>query len=404
MTRIGRIGRWRRGAGAAQALLWLGLPFVRVGGESALRLDVPGGRLLAFGAAFRIDELFVALAATFVLVAAFGLVTLLFGRVWCGWSCPQTVLGDLTAWVTSRKRGRRAAGLAVAAGVSALCSASVLWWFVPPADFFSRLAAGALGPVLSGAWAILGGTLFLDLALVRARFCATTCPYAKLQGVLFDRHTLVVAYDGRRAADCVDCKACVRVCPTGIDIRDGLQAECIACGACIDACAPIMANLERAPDLVGWSFGEPGTRRRLVRPGAIALGLLLVASIALLAGFVAGRSEVGLGATAVSGFAARRTADGRVVNVYAVSLENRGGTAAELALALEVGGEAASLRPERVALAPGERRNFQVVATARVRDASGPIAAVLSAAPAGRRAPERARAEVELSFFVPEAK
>ncbi|HYG67645.1 MAG TPA: 4Fe-4S binding protein, partial [Anaeromyxobacteraceae bacterium] len=186
MTTIGRIGRWRRGAGAAQALLWLGLPFVRVGGESALRLDVPGGRLLAFGAAFRIDELFVVLAGTFVLVAALALGTLLFGRVWCGWSCPQTVLGDLTSWVTSRSPSRRTAGVAAAAAISALFSAGALWYFVPPEAFFTRLAAGALGPVLGGAWAILGGTLFVDLVIVRARFCATTCPYAKLQGVLFD--------------------------------------------------------------------------------------------------------------------------------------------------------------------------------------------------------------------------
>jgi cytochrome c oxidase accessory protein FixG len=437
MTTTGSIGRARRIAGAAQALLWLGLPFVRVGGESALRLDVPGGRLLAFGASYRIDELFVVLAATFVLTAALLLVTVLFGRVWCGWSCPQTVLGDLTAWAAARlhapvhperpstpgagapyarddRGGRgaaaksRGAAVLIVAAVSAVFSASVLWYFVPPADFFARLAAGALGPTLGGTWAILGGALFFDLVLVRARFCATTCPYAKLQGVLFDRHTLVVAYDARRAADCVDCKACVRVCPTGIDIRDGLQAECIACGACIDACAPIMAKLRRAPDLVGWFFGEPGTPRRLLRPGAVALGVALAASMALLSGWVAGRSGLALGATALDGFAPRRTPDGEVVNVYAVSLENRRGAAVEVALALDAGGGAASLRPERVSLAPGERRSLRVVASARVPAVAGPVPATLRAEIIRQRQDGRSdagtpdRVDVALSFFVPE--
>src|SRR5512142_2497987 len=98
--------RWRRIAGAAQALGVLGLPFVTVGGESALRLDVPAGRLHAFGASFAIDEAFVVLAATLFLTAAFLLVTLLFGRVWCGWACPQTVLGDVTSLVEPERRKR----------------------------------------------------------------------------------------------------------------------------------------------------------------------------------------------------------------------------------------------------------------------------------------------------------
>ncbi len=132
---------------------------------------------------------------------------------------------------------------------------------------------------------MLGVTLFLDLGFVRARFCATACPYAKLQGVLFDRATLVVAYDERRDAECIDCLACVRVCPTGIDIRDGLQAECIACAQCVDACAPILARFGK-PTLVDYFFGAPGERPRLLRPVVLALA---AASILAVGGTVAGR-------------------------------------------------------------------------------------------------------------------
>ncbi|BDG01908.1 4Fe-4S dicluster domain-containing protein [Anaeromyxobacter oryzae] len=403
--------RWRRIAGAAQALVVLGLPFVSVGGESALRLDVPGGRLLAFGATFAVDEGFVVLAAVLFLAAAFLLVTVLFGRVWCGWSCPQTVLGEFTAPVAPERRARprrwrRPVGFLLVFLVSALFSAATLWYFVPPQEFLRRLAAGALGPVLGGAWAALGAVLFADLAFVRGTFCATVCPYARLQGVLFDPSTLVVAYDARRAADCVDCGACVRVCPTGIDIRDGLQMECIACAACIDACRPIMARLRRAPDLVGYFHGAPGAPRRLVRPATVALAAATAAALVGLVAVVAGRDLVGLVASADAGFAARRGADGRVVNAYAVALENRARTPVSVTLALapsRAGAEGwdVSVRPDTIALHAGEHRQVRVVATARGLPAGVEPALLVAEVRAGERVLERR--STKLSILVPEA-
>jgi cytochrome c oxidase accessory protein FixG len=352
----------------------LGLPFVRVGGESALRLDVPAGRLHAFGASFAIDEAFVVLAVTLLVTAAFLLVTLLYGRIWCGWSCPQTVLGELTRWVEPHRgkapprglrRWRRPAGFALTALVSATVAANLLWYFVSPYAFFERLAAGTLGPVLAGSWAVLGALLFLDLVYVRADFCASACPYAKLQGVLFDRHTLVVAYDARRDADCVDCGACVRVCPTGIDIRDGLQMECIACAACIDACQPIMARLRRAPDLVGYFHGEPGGRARHLRAGTLALGGATAAALVLVLAVVAGRHALDVVVMSDAIFAPRRAADGAAVNAYSVALENRGRAPITVGLAVTAEGAEISVRPEQVALGPGERRQVRLVASAR---------------------------------------
>lgn len=382
---------WRRLAAALQAAVVLGLPFARVGGESALRLDVPAGRLHAFGASFSIDEAFVVLAAALLVTAAFLLVTLVLGRVWCGWACPQTVLADLTAFALRLRAprggaaarplaavGRDALAVAIVGAVSALVAANLLWYLVPPPDFLRRLAAGTLGPALGGAWAVLTAILALDLVLLRARFCATVCPYAKLQGVLFDRSTLVVAYDARRAGDCVDCGACVRVCPTGIDIRHGLQAECIACAVCADACAPIMARLGRPPHLVGYAFGEAGGAARPLRPAAAALGGATLAAGALLVAVLAGRSLLGLGVAAEEGVPARRAADGRVVNAYRVGLENRGRRPVRVTLELSAAGVELSLRPDGVELAPGERRALRVVATARGL-APGRVQATLSA-------------------------
>ena len=383
MTSRRRFTRWRRIALAAQGLLWLGLPFLEIGGESALRLDVPAGRLHAFGASFAIDEAFVVLAATLLATAAFLLLTLLWGRVFCGWSCPQTLLGDLTALVVPERRKkkrpwRRPVGFALVALVSAVVSADLVWYFVSPREFFGRLAAGTLGPVIGGSWAALGAVLFLDLAFLRARFCATACPYAKLQGVLFDRHTLVVAYDARRAEDCVDCGACVRVCPTGIDIRDGLQMECIACAACIDACTPVMAKLRRAPNLVGYFHGEPGGRRRLLRPGTLALGAAAAGALAMLVAVLLGRSVLDMNAVTEDAFRPRRAADGRVVNAYSVALENHGREGLTVALALTARGAEVVLRPDAVELGPGERRQVRLVASARGLDEPGRFPAELT--------------------------
>ncbi len=395
----GRIRRWRRVAEVAQGALVLGLPFVRVGGESALRFDVPALRLHLFGTSLWMDELFLVLARTLFLALAFLWATLAFGRLWCGWSCPQTLLSDLTAPLDRwRRRGgpRAAAAVLGFAAISALVGADLVWYVVPPHRFAGELMAGTMGPVAAGSWAVLGGVVFLDLVFLRARFCATACPYARLQGTLFDRHTLVVAYDGRRERDCVNCGACVRVCPTGIDIRHGLQMECIACGDCIDACQPIMRKLSRAPDLVAWCWGQPGAPRRLLRPGVLALGGAATAALLLTGAAAATRSALDLSASPASQFAPRLVPDGRAVNAYAVALENRGREPMVVRLALDALGAEVRVRPAQVALAPGEHRRLTVLAEARL--GPGTVRAEL------RADGERARASRQVPFVVPEAR
>jgi polyferredoxin len=387
-TGSGTIQRWRRAAGAAQGLLFLALPFVRVGGESALRFDVPTLRLHVFGAALAMNEFFVLLPATLLVASLFLLVTVAFGRVWCGWSCPQTVLSDLTRLVQPapgprRRPWRRAAGFALAGAVSLLFGAATVWYVVPPAEFLGDLAAGRLGPVAGWSWVVLSGTLFLDLCFVRARFCATACPYARLQGVLYDRGTLVVAYDEGRDADCIDCGACVRCCPTGIDIRDGLQMECIACAECIDACRPIMLKLKRETDLVGYFYGEPGRPRRLLRPAVLALaaGTLLALGATGAAAHAASRDTLDLSVVAASGFAPRLGPDGRAFNLHELSLENRAHGAVRVRLSLSSPGLETELRPDAVDLGPGEHRLVRLVVIAR--GAPGRATATLSAQAAG---------------------
>ena len=372
MTTTRRIGVWRRWAGAAQAAAFASLPFLRIRGESALRFDVPSLRLHFFGATLWMGEFFVLLLATLAFVFLFLLVTLVFGRVWCGWACPQTLLSDLTGALASERRRRKRRPVRLAGAwvllvlVSALFSAATLWYFVEPLEFFGRLGRGDLGPVLSIAWAVLFAVLLLDLGFVRGTFCATTCPYAKLQGVLFDANTLVVAYDSRRDDECVDCGACVRVCPTGIDIRNGLQAACIHCAACVDACAPVLARFDRET-LVDYFFGEPGTPPRWWRPGVLALSIATGVALAgtVTAAVETARSTLDLSVALASQVRPRRTDDGRVVNAYSVALENRGRQSLTVRLSLAAPGAEPRLRPEEIALAPGEHRAATVVATFR---------------------------------------
>ncbi len=371
MTTSRKIGPWRRWAGIAQAAIFVGLPFVRIRGESALRFDVGSLQLHVLGATLWMDEFFVLLLGLLASTFLFLLVTFVWGRIWCGWSCPQTVLGDLTRSLAderARKRprpGKLALGWSGLLLVSVVFSAATLWYFVPPGEFLADLAAGRLGPVLGWSWAVLGVTLFLDLAFVGGRFCATTCPYAKLQGVLFDQATLVVAYDARRDAECIDCQACVRVCPTGIDIRDGLQAECIACAQCVDACLPILGKKGK-PSLVGYFFGAPGERPRLLRPVVVALGVasLLAVSGTVVASVQAGRASLDLTAAFASRFQPRLAPDGRVVNAYELALENRGRRSVDLQFSLRPAVGQATVSPERITLAPGEHRRVLLVASA----------------------------------------
>ncbi len=360
-----RYQRWRRVLRWSQAAVVLGLPFLRVGGESALRFDPATLRLHVFGAHLWIDELFLVLLGALALTLAFLLVTVTLGRVWCGYACPQTVLSDLTAPLERwRKKGVvwAAAAVLVLALASAVVAADLVWYVVPPGRFFADLAAGRLGPVTAGSWAALGLLVFVDLAFWRQRFCVAACPYAKLQGALFDRHTLIVAYDEKRASDCIDCGACVRVCPTGIDIREGLQAACIACAACIDACTPIMARLRRPPELVGYFHGEPGRPRRLGRPAVLALG---AATLLALAGTVAAsgtRAPLEVVVSAASQVAPRHGGRGGTVNAFLVALENHGDRPLDVQMSLVTGGRRAGLRPAGVTLAPGEHRRILVTA------------------------------------------
>lgn len=267
---------WRRGARWLQAAVVFTLPFVQIGGESALRFDIPTLTLLAFGQAYALEEFFFLVIAVLLCVALFFAITVALGRVWCGWVCPQTVLGDFTRSLDHPTRTLAPIGaLAVYSHLTflaVLTSANLIWYFVSPYDFFFQLWHGELSAIVFGFWVTLSSFFLIHFTLVRHSFCTTICPYAKLQGVVFDDRTLVIAFDTEREGDCIKCNRCVNTCPVAIDIRAGVVSACINCAECIDECCDVMRRLGKKT-LIDYRFGlTRGAQGSLLRPSVLILG------------------------------------------------------------------------------------------------------------------------------------
>jgi polyferredoxin len=310
----------RRAAALAQALVILCLPFLEVGGESALRFDIPELKLHVFGEVLWIDQFHLVLFGTvFALLFAVG-ATVVLGRIWCGWACPQTVVPELSAWISSflPPRWEAAGRRLLLLPLSALVSVSLLWYFLPPADAVSALFRSKT--VLSFflvQWAVI----FAMLAFAGAAFCRTVCPYSMLQNALFDRDTLTIEFDRDRRAECLRCDLCVLICPVAIDIKKGLTRECIACTECIDACR-LMTGPRGIRPFIGY-------RGRVARGKAFLFALLTAAAgIAFLAGWSL-QPPVAFAVQWVG------KAPGTYANVYRYSARNNRRESLELGLSLE---------------------------------------------------------------------
>ena len=275
--------RFRRAAGLLQALLITGLPFLVINGQSALRFDIPQLKLYFFGSVIWIKELYLILFAVLFFLLFIMSITAVFGRVWCGWLCPQTVLLDLSESLSRLFDGlpRKWLQRIVLLPFSALVSLTILWYFVPPLKTMQLLFNDAL---ITGFFLVQWVVIYAELAFLGRKFCTTICPYAMMQNALFDKDTLVIEYDKSRDADCMKCHDCVKACPFGIDIKEGLKTDCIACAECIDACAAVTAQRNMKP--------FPGYNGKLLRPKTLWLGGATVFAGIFLAVLVYSRPEV----------------------------------------------------------------------------------------------------------------
>ncbi|NUQ80382.1 MAG: 4Fe-4S binding protein [Bacteroidetes bacterium] len=312
-------------------LIMIGIPFLVSDGISFFRFDVERMEYHLFFSVYSFTDFHIFLSLTLALTALLIWVTMVWGRIWCGWICPQTILTDFVRWfekfwmprqsIRGTERALRMAGTWFTIFLFiCLVTLDIIWYFISPYEFSDRLSSGSVSVFLAGSLIVTFLVLFLDIAIVRQSFCEYICPYAKLQSAIFKPTTLIIGFDKSRENDCTQCTMCSRVCPAGIDIRDGLQMACIACGACIDACEPIMTRKGKE-NLVSYHSRE--TRQSLLHDNATLFGAGGVVLLLLTGFFVVTHQTVELTVTRNTDMVARQVGEDRV-NGYWISADNHG--------------------------------------------------------------------------------
>jgi cytochrome c oxidase accessory protein FixG len=325
--RLGFFQKWRWFTILATQVVFYGLPWLTWNGRQAVLFDLAERKFFIFGLVLWPQDVIYLTAILIISALSLFLFTAIGGRLWCGYACPQTVYTEIFMWIERRIEGDRAKRMALdrapwSARKFALKGAKhaawialALWTGFTFVGFFTPirpLGAEVLALQIAGwsaFWILFYGfATYGNAGWMREQVCKYMCPYARFQSAMFDRDTLVVTYDTERGeprgtgsrqrqerglGDCVDCGLCVQVCPTGIDIRNGLQYECIGCAACIDACDYVMDRASLPRGLIRYStsnalaehYGSAGIWRHVLRPRVLVYGAILLTVIgALLVG------------------------------------------------------------------------------------------------------------------------
>ncbi len=341
-------------------LAFLALPFCNV-----VRFDIPHQRFYFFGFELWINEFGIVFFAMMFLMFGIVVASVIFGRVYCGYLCPQMIFSEASQALELRLRRRFKSspriGNALFYGVLGIASVFLAFvfmsYFVEPRDLARRLMTFDIHTAAGISGAAVTLLTFLDFSFLRLRFCTTACPYGYLQGMLADGNTLLVEYHDEQH-NCIECKKCVRDCPMGIDIRQSpFQIECVHCGECIDSCNTILARLKK-PGLIRYAWGTrnlapkspiPVDAKRIILMVVLALygtGLFAALSMrhAVLVRVAPDRAQL-----------YRTGADGRIYNQFRYNIANRSHHSASVVFSLEhLPGATMSLPSNPVPVEPGQ--------------------------------------------------
>jgi cytochrome c oxidase accessory protein FixG len=302
--------------------IYVVMPFVHIGGHPAMQLDVESRRFYLFGAVFNAQDFWRAVFLLLTVGAGLFFVTTWYGRVWCGWACPQTVFLEgvyrrierliegprekrmrleAAPWTFDKilkKVSKHTAYVLISLALAHVATA----FFVSVPALWDMMHHAPKANWVAFVWVMsVTALLYFNFAWFREQLCIVICPYGRLQSVMLDRDSIIIGYDVKRGeprgkstraertgtslpvvqkGDCVDCNRCVTVCPTGIDIRNGTQLECIGCAQCIDACDDVMSKLNRPKGLIRYDSqnGLDGEKRRVLRPRLMIYGALVLAT------------------------------------------------------------------------------------------------------------------------------
>jgi cytochrome c oxidase accessory protein FixG len=362
----GLFAGWRWALVFATQAIFYGLPWLTWNDRQAVLFDLAARKFYIFGAVFWPQDVIYLTALLILAALTLFLFTAVAGRLWCGYACPQTVYTEIFMWIERKIEGDRLARIRLDAAPWSLekfvyrATKHVAWfivavwtaytfvgYFTPMRDLGIRAVTWQLGPWESFWILFYGFATYGNAGFMREQVCKYMCPYARFQSVMFDKDTLVITYDRERGeprgarsrsvkarerglGDCVDCSICVQVCPTDIDIRDGLQYECIGCAACIDGCDQVMDKLGYPRGLIRYTtenalankLDARSIWKRVFRTRTLVYGGLLLAIVGLTAGSLAMRNPLKVDVIRDRGALAREAAPGVIENVYRLQVMN----------------------------------------------------------------------------------
>lgn len=425
----GRFVNRRRITFAILFAILFAVPWLKIGGRPAILLDIPQRQFFLFGEIFNAQDGWMLLFLAGGLGLSLLFLTTISGRLWCGFACPQTVMIEGVFRVIERltegpreariklekapwgleKTLRKGSKHLLFLAMASLFAHTILGYFIPIRSLWGVLLNGPKAHMEAFFWTLgLTALFYFDFGWFREQFCVIMCPYGRLQSVLTDQDSIVVGYDVKRGeprgklnvignGDCVDCKRCIAVCPTGIDIRQGLQLDCIGCTACIDACDEIMTKVHKPQGLIRMDSlkGFAGEKSKILRPRTIlyAVGGLLgivVFSIAL-------RSRTAFEANLLRPTGAPFTVENSEIrNVFRLKIASKRTEPSTVEVIPPVADGITFVVPiKQVNLAPLGNMEVPVIATMPTSKYQGPVHLVFEV-----RAPERTQ-KVNANFLGP---